>query len=97
MDDEERDLVYWTRSRGGVDLDTLARWHDTDRVAIMSCLPIPEFLDAWDELTPDERSALTSILIRKKNAYLGRVRAMFTPAELARNRTYQRLLRMFPI
>jgi hypothetical protein len=67
MDADERDLVYWLRSRGGVNLDMLARWHGTTRTEIVSCLPLREFLEAWDELPPEERAQLVGTLLRKRD------------------------------
>lgn len=92
----DADLVAWTHGEGGVDIATIAKWHDQPKTEIAKCLPLAEFLEVWDsELTPAERTQLVPVLLHKKNEYLRRARSILTPAELQRDKTYRRLRSMF--
>ena len=55
----DTDLVAWTYIEGGVDIATIAKWHELPKTEIAACLPLAEFLKVWDTgLTPHERTQL---------------------------------------
>jgi hypothetical protein len=93
----DADLVAWTYSEGGVPIATIAEWHEMPKTEIAKCLPLGEFLKAWDsELTPQEKAQLIDTFIQKKNAFIKEARAVLPREELSRDRTYKRLMEMFP-
>ena len=41
----DADLVAWTYSEGGVDIATIAKWHERPKTEIAKCLPLAEILE----------------------------------------------------
>jgi hypothetical protein len=56
-------------------------------------LPMPDALQVWDAATKEEKAELSQEFIKKKNHYL---RKMPDPEARAKDKTYRRLVQIFP-
>jgi hypothetical protein len=92
----DADLVAWTHGEGAVPIETIAKWHERPKTEIAKCLPLDQFLKVWEsELTPAERAELVPVLLRQEERVPPGTRCL-TPTELARDKTFRRISKMFP-
>jgi hypothetical protein len=61
-----------------------------------SRLPMSDFLLTWDLATAGEKTALTRLMLKKKQSYFKKVFTEMTPEQRRTDPTYQKLRRLFP-
>jgi hypothetical protein len=59
-------------------------------------LPAAEYLKLYDVLNPQEKAALATLTLQVQKRYLNKVKKEMTPAERAKDPTFNRFMRMIP-